>query len=84
MNTTLALMAVYNGPTVHLDKICKEYFGLERADAMKKAAVAELPVPVFRLHRSQKAPYIVHIKDLADLIDKQRENADKTWQRCQV
>ncbi len=84
MNTNLALLAVFGGPTVALDRICKDYLGLSREEAMKKAAAGELPVPVFRLNKSQKAPYLVHVADLAELIDTAREKADETWRRCQV
>lgn len=84
MNTVFALMAVYGGPTVPLEKICEEFLGLSRQEAMRQAAAGELPLPVFRLNKSRKAPYMVHITDLAKLIDDARARADETWKRCQV
>lgn len=84
MNTAFALMAVYGGPTVPLDKICEELLGLSRQEAMRQAATGELPLAVFRLNNSRKAPYVVHIANLAKLIDDARERADDTWKRCQV
>ncbi len=84
MITSLALMSIYQAPTVPLDRICDEYLGLSRQEAMRQAAAGELPIPVFRLSRSQKAPYLVSVEDLAKLIDEARLKADETWKRCQV
>jgi len=84
MNTAFALMAVYGSATVPLERICEELLGLSRQEAMRQAAAGELPLPVFRLCTSRKAPYIVSIVDLAKLIDDAREHANATWKRCQV
>lgn len=84
MNTAFALLAVYGGPTVPLEKICEELLGLSRQESMRQAAAGELPLAVFRLNTSRKAPYVVHIAELAQLIDNARERADETWKRCQV
>ncbi len=84
MITALALMAVYGGPTAPLDQICGPYFGLSRQEAMRQAACGELPVKVFRVGKSQKAPYMVKLADLAVLIDEASEKAEDTWKRCQV
>ncbi|MBY0368250.1 hypothetical protein CDN99_15160 [Roseateles aquatilis] len=84
MITSLALMSIYGAPAVPLERICEEYLGLSRNEAMRKAAVGELPLPVFRLAKSQKAPYLVSLDDLAKLIDDARVNAEETWKRCQV
>ena len=84
MITSLALMSVYGGPAVPLDKICEPLLGLSRQEAMRKAATGELPLSVFRLTRSQKAPYLVSVEELAQLIDKARERAADTWIRVQI
>lgn len=84
MITALALMSIYGGPVVHLDAICEELLGLSRQEAMRQAAAGELSVAVFRIGKSQKAPYLVKVEDLAKLIDEAHSNAHKTWQRCQV
>lgn len=84
MITSLALMSVYGGPTVPLDQICEPLLGLSRREAMRQAAAGELPVSVFRLGRSQKAPYLVSVEELARLIDDNRERAGETWRRCQI
>lgn len=84
MITSLALMSVYGGPTVPLDKICEPLLGLSRQEAMRQAAAGELPVSVFRLSRSQKAPYLVSVEELARLIDETRERSANTWKRGQI
>lgn len=77
-------MAVYGGPPAPLDLICGPYFGPSRQEAMRQAACGELPVKVFRVGKSQKAPYMVKLADLAVLIDEASEKAEDTWKRCQV
>lgn len=84
MVTLLSLMSAYNGPTAPLDEICGPYFGLSRAEAMKQAANGTLPIGVFRVGKSQKAPYRVRLDDLAKLIDEAHGKARDTWKRCQV
>lgn len=75
MNTVFLLMAEFNTPTIPLSQIAEKYLGMTIATANKKANCGELAIPSFRLDQGQKAPRIVHIQDLADYIDKQREIA---------
>lgn len=84
MITVLALMAVYGGPTAHLDQVCERYFGLSRQEAMRQAASGELPIKVFRVGKSQKAPYHVCLHSLAKLLDDANAKAETTWQRSQI
>src|SRR5688572_5837122 len=55
MNTAFALLARFESPTVKLEDICAEYFGMDKEKAYQLAAVNELPVPTFRAG-SQKSP----------------------------
>ncbi|MCX8596763.1 pyocin activator PrtN family protein [Gilliamella sp. B3486] len=75
MNTVFLLMAEFNTPTIPLSQIAEKYLGMTISTANKKANCGELSIPSFRLDQGQKAPRIVHIQDLADYIDKQREIA---------
>ncbi|MCO6549911.1 MULTISPECIES: pyocin activator PrtN family protein [Gilliamella] len=79
MNTVFLLMAEFNTPTIPLSQIAERYLGMTIATANKKASSGELAIPSFRLDAGQKAPRIVHIQDLADYIDKQREIARKEF-----
>ncbi len=76
--TLWMLMAQFNGrATVQLDEICVDYFALSPNKARVHANSCSLPVPAFRLQASQKAPWLVHLSDLAAHIDKCRAAAAK-------
>lgn len=75
MNTVFLLMAEFNTSTIPLAQIAERYLGMKPETANKKANAGDLPIPSFRLDPGQKAPRIVHIQDLADFIDKKREEA---------
>ncbi|MCS2150757.1 pyocin activator PrtN family protein [Scandinavium manionii] len=75
MNTMFLLMAEYETPAVPLSEICEKYLGIKPATAEKKALLGELLLPTFRLAESQKAPRLVHLQDLAELIDLKRKEA---------
>ena len=81
MNTAFALLARFESPTVRLEEICEEYFGMARDKAYQKASLNELPVPTFRASDSQKAPRLVHVDDLAHYLDSQRTKAREEWER---
>lgn len=71
--TLFMLMAAHGGPTVALDDISQQYFGMSPRTAQAKATAGFLPVTAFRA--SQKSPYQVHLADLAAYIDTKREEA---------
>ena len=77
--TEILLLMKYETPIIPLEKICDDYFGCSKGTAKNKAKASTLPVPVFRLSPSQKAPWMVHIKDLAIYIEQKREEAQKEW-----
>lgn len=82
MNTAFALLARFESPTIPLELICEEFFGLRRDKAYQRAAAEELPVPTFRASDSQKAPRLVHVDDLANFLDAQRATAKKQWEKA--
>ncbi len=84
MKTAFALFARFESPTVKLEDICEEFFGMGREKAYQYANVNALPVPTFRAAESQKAPRLVHIDDLAQFLDAQREAARKEWDRSKA
>jgi hypothetical protein len=69
------LMAEYETATVPLSQVCEKFFGMKSATAERKASENKLPIPTFRTADSQKAPRMVHISDLAEFIDRQREES---------
>lgn len=84
MISSLALMSIYKSPAIPLKDICEPYFNLSYAEALKKAARCDLPVPTFKLTKSQKAPLMVSAEALGAWIDKNEVEARALWQRCQV
>lgn len=81
--TLFMLMAGHNGgPTVKLSDISEHYFGMSGRTAQAKATAGLLPIPAFR--NNQKAPYLVHLNDLANYLDTQRQEATKRWSSMQL
>lgn len=77
MNTLFLLMAQYSGQAViPLSQVCADYMGLTVEKFKAKQLSGEIPIPIIRLGaNTQKAALGVHLKDLADYIDRQRESA---------
>lgn len=82
MNTALLLMAQYEKTAIPLEDICETYFACSRHTAIQKAKASTLPVPAFQIGSGQKAPWFVHVDDLAKLIDKQRGEAREDWEKA--
>lgn len=80
MNTAMLLAARFESPTIPLDAIAEEFFGLSPAKAQRYAGENSLPVPAIRLANSVRSPWLVHIDDLASHIDTQRKAAKKSWE----
>ena len=74
----MLLLAQFEKPVIKLEDICEEYFSCSRHTAFVKAKTGTLPVPAFRCG-SNKGSWMVHITDLAEMIDKQRDEAKKDW-----
>ncbi|MEE4707390.1 pyocin activator PrtN family protein [Pseudomonas alliivorans] len=69
----------YEGQAViPLDRVCADYMNLTVEKFKRKRLDGEIDIPIVRLGAdSQKAALGVHLKDLADYIDRQREKAAK-------
>jgi len=79
MNTLFLLMAQYDGQAViQLDRVCADYMHLTVEKFKRKQLDGEIDIAVVRLGaNSQKAALGIHLKDLADYIDRQREKTMK-------
>ncbi len=77
--TEIILFMRFETPAIPLEKICDEFFGCSKGTAKQKASAGTLPVPAFRLGKSQKLPWMIKIEDLASFIDKSYEEAKKEW-----
>ena len=79
MKTEYLLLAQFDRAIVPLDEICEDFFGCSRHTAIQKAKAGVLGVPAFRNGKSQKATFMVHISDLATMIDNERDKAKADW-----
>lgn len=78
MNTLFLLMAKHEAPVIPADVCCREYFApLTLPVFLRKTATGEIDLPVVRMENSQKGAKMVHLKDLAEYIDRRREAAEK-------
>lgn len=79
MKTLFLLMAKHDGAAlITAEECCREYFApLTFPVFMRKANAGEIDLPVVNMGGSQKGARMVHLKDLADYIDRQREAAAK-------
>ncbi|OKP02574.1 pyocin activator PrtN family protein [Xenorhabdus eapokensis] len=75
MNTVFLLMAEFETATIPLSDIAERYLGMKPATAEQKASLGLLPLPTFRCNDSQKSPRMVHVSDLATLIDTKRKES---------
>jgi Pyocin activator protein PrtN. len=83
MNTTFLLMAQYGGKAIiSVEEICRDYFPhLTPEKFVRKVTIGEIKLPLIRIENSQKAAKGVHLQDLADYLDRQREAALKEFQK---
>ncbi|CAI1502043.1 Pyocin activator protein PrtN [Serratia grimesii] len=82
MNTMFLLMAEYEKSNIPLSEIAEPYLGLKPSTAEQKAAEGKLPIATFRVGNTQKSPRLVHVEDLAALIDQRRKEAKEELERC--
>lgn len=80
LNTIDYLFIKYRSMTVELMTIVTDYYPhLSKAEALRKANNQEFPFSVFKIDQSKRAPFLVHVKDLADILDKQYSEASKDF-----
>ncbi|MGY6625440.1 pyocin activator PrtN family protein [Acinetobacter johnsonii] len=80
LNTIDYLFIRYRSMTVELMTIVTDYYPhLSKAEALRKANNQEFPFSVFKIDQSKRAPFLVHVKDLADILDKQYSEASKDF-----
>lgn len=90
MNTLFLLMAQYSGQVIiPLESVREDYLSHLTLDNIKrKVALGEIDLPIVQLEASQKSARGVHVKDLAQYLDKQhqaaKEDHEKLWGRKRV
>ena len=87
MKTLFLLMAQYDGQVIiPVDTVCADYFShLSPKNLRQNIAHGKIDIPLVQIDSSRQAARGVHINDLAQYIDKQREAArsdhEKLWGR---
>lgn len=84
LTQTERLLAEKFGGVVPLAEVCQTHFGCGYVVARQKAAMNQLPIPVFQLSESRKAPWVIRATDLAQWIDARGDEALQQWQKSQV
>ena len=69
LTTELMLYGKYKTPVIKLEECCKEITGLSYKKACEYINNGDFPFPVSRAYSSKRAPYLVHIRDLAQYLD---------------
>lgn len=79
MDTFYLLMAKYQAIVIPLPIVARDFFPhLEPDKLLRKISNGKIQIPLVRLDASsQKTAKGVHVKDLADYLDKQTEAARK-------
>jgi hypothetical protein len=75
-NTYATLLVEHEHTMVPLSKLCEPIFGLNEERAKQLAKSDGMPLPVFRMG-GLRSPWMIHLADLAELIDTQRTAAAK-------
>lgn len=79
MDTTWLLLARYEGAfMIPAERVCADHFApLTYPKFLAKTNDGTIPLPVTRMTDSNKAPRYVHIKHLAEYLDRRAEMAER-------
>ncbi|MFP3638093.1 pyocin activator PrtN family protein [Paraburkholderia sp. SIMBA_054] len=83
MKTVFFLMAQYDARVViPIEEVCRDYFPTLQVDKLlRKCAAGEIPLPIMRMEKSQKAMRGVHLVDLAIYLDEQLQAGKNEWEQ---
>ena len=80
MTTNDYLFMKYRSITVELMIVISDFYPhLSKAEALRKANNQEFPFSVFKIDQSKRAPFLVHIKDLANILDSKYSEASRDF-----
>ena len=74
-NTTLSLLANFGSVIIPYQDIVDKYFNISFDAAVNQAKAGYISLDIFRLTNRQKAPYLVHVNDLSQLLESKRQDA---------
>ncbi|MGA8883737.1 MAG: pyocin activator PrtN family protein [Acinetobacter sp.] len=80
LNTSDYLFIRYRSMTIELMTVIADYYPhLSKAEALRKANNQEFPFSVFKIDQSKRAPFLVRVEDLANLLDTEYSKASKDF-----
>ncbi|MDC9521210.1 pyocin activator PrtN family protein [Pseudoalteromonas sp. Angola-31] len=77
----IGLYEFYGTAIIDFDDIRQKHLGCSHDVATRKIKSGGLPFVTFRLADSQKGKLFVHVDDLTELVERQRERARKEIQK---
>jgi hypothetical protein len=78
------LLAQYsNRLLIPVEDLAEQYLGIAVNTAKRKAKSNELPFPCFKMGKTQKSPYVVHLADLVNYIDQRVNESRALWKEYQ-
>jgi len=75
VTTRLGLLEQFGSCIIHLTDVAEQFLPFSYDITVKKIKSGELALNVFKIMDSQKAPLLVHIDDLVELLDARRKKA---------
>lgn len=79
MNTYFGILAQFGKAEIPLEECC-DMLGYSPKEAKRRAALDDLPLPVYRAG-SQRSPWMVAATDLAALLDVRKADARANWRK---
>lgn len=64
------LLSKIDDELIQLDSVAEKFFNVTPKIARRKAAMATLPVPAFRINGSRKGPFYIRKADLEALLER--------------
>ncbi len=80
IDTSDYLFMRYRSMAVELMTIIADYYPhLSKAEALRKANNQDFPFSVFKIDKSKRAPFLVHVKDFANVLDTEYSKAAQDY-----
>lgn len=75
--TRIGLIELFGTPIIRFSDVVETFLPFSYDVAIKKLHSGELALNAFKLLKSQKAPYLVHVDDLVELMENNRAQSQK-------
>jgi hypothetical protein len=82
--THTILLEQFGSVIIPVEELAESYLHLARRTALNMAKTHSLPFPCFRLGDSNKSPFVVHLNDLVEFIDRRVAEERRVWKAFQI